>query len=85
MSYSIKFSDTAKENLSSIDKKIAERILRRLEGIKDNPFRFTKRLKGTPLFSLRVGDYRVIMDIRSNQMLIFVVRSGHRGNVYNKI
>lgn len=77
MNYSIKFSETAKENLSSIDRKIAELILHRLEKIREDPFRFVKRLKGIPLFSLRIEDYRVIMDIRSKQMLIFVIRVRH--------
>ncbi|MDE1871416.1 MAG: type II toxin-antitoxin system RelE/ParE family toxin [Candidatus Micrarchaeota archaeon] len=85
MSYVIKLSDTAKENLGSIDRRTAARISRKLEGIKDDPFRFVKRLKGMPLFSLRIGDYRVIMDIQSNHMLIFVVRVGHRSKVYGRM
>ncbi|MCL5105877.1 MAG: type II toxin-antitoxin system RelE/ParE family toxin [Candidatus Marsarchaeota archaeon] len=85
MGYSIKFSDTAKNSLSSIDMKTATMIFCKLEEIKEDPFRFAKRLKGVPLFSLRIGDYRVIMDIMSNRMLIFVIRIGHRGKVYNRI
>jgi mRNA interferase RelE/StbE len=84
MSYTIVLSDTAKESMSSLDKKTAERISSKLERIKDNPFKFVKRLKGIPLFSLRTGDYRIIMDIKNNQMLIFVVRIGHRSKVYDK-
>jgi mRNA interferase RelE/StbE len=85
MSYEIRLSDTAKESLDLLNKKTAERISRKLEGIRDDPYRFVKRLKGMPLFSLRAGDYRIIMDIKNNQMLIFVVRIGHRSKAYNKL
>ena len=51
--------------------------------IKDSPYRFVKHLEGVPLFSLRVGDYRIIMDISSSKMIILVLRIGPRKNVYD--
>lgn len=85
MRYGIRLSDTATANLKALDKKVASRIIRKIEAIRDNPLAFVKRLSGVPLFSLRVGDYRVIMDIRNNQMLIFVVRIGHRRKFYESL
>lgn len=78
MSYEIELSETAKANLKSLDKSIATQITRKLEAIKENPFNYVKRLVGISLFSLRVGDYRVLMEIKNRQMLVFVVRIGHR-------
>ncbi|MGI0134472.1 MAG: type II toxin-antitoxin system RelE family toxin [Candidatus Micrarchaeaceae archaeon] len=46
---------------------------------------YVKRLVGIPLYSLRVGDYRVLMDIKNRDMLIFVVRVGHRSGAYDKL
>ncbi len=85
MTYRIELSDTAQENLEVLDKLVAARISQKLESIKENPFNYVKRLKGAPLFSLRVGDYRIIMDIKNNQLLIFVMRIGHRRNVYEEL
>jgi len=31
---------------------------------------------------IRVGDYRVIYEIHDNQLLVLVVRVGHRSEVY---
>lgn len=85
MSYEIELSETAKANLKSLDKSIATQITRKLEAIKENPFNYVKRLVGISLFSLRVGDYRVLMEIKNRQMLVFVVRIGHRKRVYAEL
>ena len=36
------------------------------------------------LYRLRVGDYRVIYEIRDDQLVIHVVKVGHRRNVYRR-
>jgi mRNA interferase RelE/StbE len=78
MPYEILYSDRAAKDLASVDVTIAKRIKKKLETIKSNPYIYVKRLSGVELFSLRVGDYRVIMDIKNNKMIIFVVKMGHR-------
>ena len=62
---------------------LRNRIISKVEMIKDSPYRFVKHLEGVPLFSLRVGDYRIIMDISSSKMIILVLRIGSRKNVYD--
>ncbi len=85
MVYEIKFSDTAKSGLGKLDKSVARRIIDKLDEIKENPFTYVKRLIGISLYSLRVGDYRVIMSINNNAMLIFGVKIGHRRGVYSDL
>ena len=85
MTCQIAWSDESIKNLRSIDKKMCDRVIAKVERIKENPFNFVKRLAGMPLFSLRVGDYRAIMDIKNSQMLIFVVRVGHRKSIYGEL
>ncbi len=84
MSYKIVLTETAKSNLKELDKGTIQRISKKLQQIKDNPFLFVKRLTGVPLFSLRVGDYRILMDIKADKMLILIVRIGHRKSIYDK-
>ena len=36
----------------------------------------------TGLWSLRIGDYRAIYQIDNNQLLIFVIKIGHRKKIY---
>ncbi len=42
------------------------------------------RAVDSPYFRLGVGDYRVIMDIRDNELKIFVIEMAHRKKIYKK-
>ena len=85
MSYEVIWAERAKKNLKALDGDIAHRIISKVESIKDNPFLFVKHLQGVALYSLRIGDYRIIMDIENQKMVIFVVKIGHRGEVYDDL
>ncbi|MSS74446.1 hypothetical protein EXS72_02285 [Candidatus Pacearchaeota archaeon] len=58
-------------------------ILDKIYAMKENPFRFLKRLQGEKLWRLRVADYRAIIDVIVSANKIIVVRIGHRKNSYN--
>jgi len=78
MSYQVTWSQRSRSDLEALENKIRSRIIAKVESIKEQPYSYVKHLVGVPLYSLRVGDYRVIMDIKNKQMLIFVVRIGHK-------
>jgi mRNA interferase RelE/StbE len=80
--YEIIFSETAKKQLSKLEKDIQQRILAALEKIRIRPESFVKKLVGDPAYRLRVGDYRVIIDIDKGKLLILVIKVGHRRNIY---
>lgn len=81
--FSIQIEENAEKFLKKLDKKDAELILTKIYSIRDNPFRFLKRLQGDKLWRLRVGDYRAIVDVIVSANKIIVVRIGHRKNVYD--
>lgn len=80
--YELIFSDKAKTQLKKLPDILKERIGDSLERIKIRPFHFVKRKQGTPYYILRVGEYRVILDIKTNQLIILVIEMGHRKNIY---
>lgn len=82
--YEIFWSEFSDRQLNKLDKKTIERITQRLESIAKDPFKYVKRLKGSNLYRLRVGDYRVIMGIERGRMVILVLDVGHRKAVYRK-
>ena len=84
MPYKIIFLTSAERDFGSLPKELQRRMLSKLESISKNPFPYVKRLAGSPLFSLRVGDYRILMNIEKGTMTILVVKIGHRRNVYEK-
>lgn len=81
--YSIRIEENAEKFLKKLNEKDAEIILNKIYSIKENPFRFLKRLQGEKLWRLRVMDYRVIVDVYVSLSQIIVLRIGHRKNVYN--
>lgn len=82
--YSIEFSDLAKKQFSKLPRDIKKRIASSLERIKIRPEHYIEKLVGELGYKLRVGDYRIIIDVDRNKLLILVIKIGHRRNIYKK-
>jgi mRNA interferase RelE/StbE len=86
--WSIEWTPDSRKQLLKIDRPIQKRILGFLnDRILDSqePRRSGKRLTGTlsPYWSYRVGDYRIIVDIKDAELVILVVQLDHRRQIYN--
>ena len=81
--YELFYSEKALKQLEKLDKQLQERIISTLERCRIRPHAHIKKLVGNPYFSLRIGDYRAILNIKNNELRILVVEVGHRKNVYN--
>lgn len=84
MTYEIIFSDKAYKQLKKLEVEIQERIIRVIERIRIRPESFVTKLVGDPGFRLRVEEYRVIIDIDKEKLLILVIKIGHRSRIYKK-
>ena len=80
--YEVIFTDTAKKDFIKLEKNIQERIGAVFERIKIRPQDFVEKLVGESGFKLRVGDYRIILDIDNKNLFILVIKIGHRRNIY---
>ena len=85
MTYEIVFSDKAFKQLKKLEPETQERIIKVLERIRIRPESFVTKLLGDPGFRLRVGEYRVIVDIDKDKLLILVIKIGHRSRIYKKM
>ena len=85
MSYEITFTDTSRKQFRKLEKEVQERIIKALERIRIRPESYVKKLVGDQGYRLRVGDYRVILDIEKAELVILVIKIGHRKNIYDKI
>ena len=89
MSYSIKVSEGFKKKfrkLYFVTQRIISRwIVKNLENT-DNPRRQGKALTGNlkGLWRYRIGDYRLIVDIMDEELVIIAVDIGHRREVYRQ-
>jgi mRNA interferase RelE/StbE len=80
--YNLIFEKRALDSLNKLDKQIKQRIWDKLQLCKEDPFRFLEHLEDIDGFKLRVGDYRVIMDVDNSTKTIKVLKVGHRKNIY---
>ncbi len=88
MNWDYKISHKALKQLRKLGKEPSRRIFdfldSRVSGAAD-PRQFGKRLKGDlgEFWRYRVDDYRLICRIEDDQLLVLVVRLGHRRDIYN--
>ena len=81
--FQIELTETAKDFLKKLQKKDMGIILNKIYSIRENPYRFLKRLQGEKLWRLRIGDYRAKVDVIVSINKIIVIRIGHRKNIYD--
>jgi mRNA interferase RelE/StbE len=85
--WKIDFSDKAKKNLKKLDFVVQKRILEYLDSIRfKNPKDFGDGLVGDKkgLWRYRVGDYRIVAEIKEKEIIILVVDVGHRREIYDR-
>lgn len=80
--YDLLYSKKILLQLKKLDHSKKERIINSLERIRIRPHYFVKRIVGTKYFRLRVGDYRIILDILNNNLIIHILEMGPRKNIY---
>ena len=80
--YALIFEKKALDFISKLEKEIKERIWNKLQQCKENPFHFLEHLEEIKGFKLRVGDYRLIIDIDNQTRTLHVLKAGHRKNIY---
>lgn len=81
MTYDIAFKSRSIKDLQSIPKSMAERILDRIEAMREDLAGDVKRLTNfTPEYRLRVGEYRILFEVESDTIVIYRVK--HRSNAY---
>ncbi|MDO8556425.1 MAG: type II toxin-antitoxin system RelE/ParE family toxin [Nanoarchaeota archaeon] len=80
--YDLLFSDQAVKQIDKLSKEMQARVRVCLERCRIRPYAYLKRLVGSPYCSLRVGGYRLIIDVQDQQLRILVLAIGHRKNVY---
>ena len=85
MTYEVNIKPKAIKQLKKLPKEITERILKKIVFIKDTPQSFMKKLESKDIWSLRAGDYRVLIDIYEDKKLMEIIKVGHRKEIYDDV
>jgi mRNA interferase RelE/StbE len=82
--YRLLFKPSAERAFLALAMDVRKRLDKRLLSLQDHPRPAgVKALTGEPgVFRLRVGDYRVLYEIHDDELIVLVVKVGHRREVY---
>jgi mRNA interferase RelE/StbE len=84
MNYQIEFVKQAVKQFKALPTQEQERLQPRIDALatEPRPSGVVKLAGADDLYRIRVGDYRIIYSIQDEQLLILVVKIGHRRDVY---
>ncbi len=81
--YKVVFRKSVATDLRRLPNKDVRRILTVIESLSDEPRPpGVLKLSGQERYRLRQGNYRVIYEIRDSDIVVVIVKVGHRSSVY---
>ena len=81
--YKIFFKKSVWKDFEAIPNKDLKRILESIESLGENPrLPDCKKLAGKERYRLRQGRYRILYSIQGEELSVWIVKVGHRKNVY---
>ena len=73
----------AVEALEKLERQTRLRVREKLGELENRPEKAGRQLRYSNFWSLRIGDYRAIYEIRRDENQVIVLFIGHRKNVYS--
>lgn len=81
--YRIFFKKSVQKDLSAIPKSNLKKILKKIQALADDPRPpGCEKLTGQERYRLRQGRYRILYSIQDDELSIWIVKVGHRKDVY---
>jgi mRNA interferase RelE/StbE len=83
--YKVVFRKSVAQDLRRIPKRDLRRILSTIDSLSEEPRpRGIEKLSGQEKYRVRQGNYRIIYEIKEDEVVVVVVKVGHRRNVYRR-
>jgi mRNA interferase RelE/StbE len=85
--YKVSIKRSAVKEIEAIpQKKERQRIIRRIGLLAKDPHPpGSRKLSGHDKFRVRQGSYRIVYSIEDNELIVVVVKVGHRKDVYRGV
>ena len=83
--YKLLFAKEAQKTLLRLPRDTAVLVRQKLEQLAVDPYApnvNARKLQGRKGYRLRIGDWRVIYEIRNDELIILVLKIAQRGDVY---
>lgn len=84
MAYQISYVASAAKALRKLDRQTARRILGAINSLADDPRPpgCITLQGGDGELRIRIGDYRVVYDVVDDELIVLILRVGHRREIY---
>lgn len=84
--YKIFFKKSVEKDFKKIPKKYLVKILEKIDELKNNPKPDgSEKLTSYDLYRIRQGSYRIVYSIQDQELIIWVIKVGHRKEIYKKL
>jgi mRNA interferase RelE/StbE len=84
--YELRFKASVARDLRGIPRPDVQRILARVESLRDDPRPpGAEKLSGQERYRVRQGDYRILYSVTDAELIVDVVKVGHRRDVYRDL
>jgi len=85
MSYRLIYTRRDEKDIKKLDPSIKKHIGKFLMRLQENPNHYSEKLSDPRIgaFRYRIGDYRVILDLEGQDIII--LRVGHRREIYRQL
>ena len=81
--FDLVFKESVSKDLKELPKQDVQRILERIDALRDEPRpQGSVKLSGKEYYRVRQGNYRIIYAIQDSQLVVIVIKVGHRREVY---
>jgi mRNA interferase RelE/StbE len=81
--YKIYFKESVEKDFRAIPKKDLQKIILRIQALESDPRPSGhEKLTGQERYRVRYGQYRIIYSIKDKELSVWVVKVGHRKDVY---
>jgi len=82
--YEILLERRARKTLAALDPPVRRRVAARIDELAAEPRpKGVVEVKGRPgVLRIRAGDYRVLYEVRDQQLVVLVIDIGHRREIY---
>ena len=82
MTYSVEWHPKTRKFLRKLPKDVSARIVLKVKEMKEEPFRYLEHYEGADVYKLRVGDYRLLIDVDFANKNLKIRVLDHRGRIY---
>ncbi len=81
--YKIYFKASVEKDFKKIPRKDTKKILQRIDSLTIEPRpNNCEKLSDREIYRIRQGRYRIIYSIQDNELTVWVVKIGHRKDIY---